>query len=146
MAENNCTDNPQIAQQQINKNRIRKESNVFNDIIVEHQKRDGRFKDNLPVPIWGGTERGIPNGLLRSALFGMIESGKRAHVNNVPLFTSRTSVLRFSGDELDQRDCDVFMALLNLVQEQGSYRAKCSFYGLRKMLSMAKGKRNTEIL
>ena len=52
----------------------------------------------------------------------------------------------FTGEELDQKDCDVFMALLNLVQEQGSYTPICSLYALRKMLSRAKGKRNSEAI
>ena len=137
----------EVLQPKTKKNKVRKETNVFNKFIVEHQKRDGRFKDDsLPLPLWGGTERGIPNGLLRSAIFGMVERGKRAHLSNVHLYTARGTRLRFSGYELDQKDCDVFMALLNLVQEQGSYRAKCSFYGLRKILSVGKGANSTAAL
>ena len=144
--EDNNNQNPEIIQPRI-KNKIRKETHVFGKHIVEHQKRDGRFKDDpLPLPFWGPTERGVPNGLLRSAIFGMVHSGQRALLNNEPLFTCGSTAMRFSGEELDQKDCDVFMALLEMVQEQGSYRARCSFYALRKMLSAAKGKNNTDAL
>ena len=142
--DNNNNQNPEIIQPRIKKNKLIKKSNVFNDIVVNHQKRDGRFKNCLlPVPIWCLAERGMPNGLLRSALFGMVKRGTRARLNNVPLFTSRNTTLYFSGYELNQKDCDVFMTLLNLVQEQGTYRAECSLYGLRKMLFLDKGKKNT---
>ena len=137
----------EVLQPKPKKNKIRKETNVFNKFIVEHQKRDGRFKnDLLPLPLWCGTERGIPNGLLRSALFGMVERGRRRLLNNEPLYTSRGTRLKFSGEELDQKDCDVFMAFLELAQGQGNYRAKCSFYGLRKILSISHGTNNANSL
>ena len=63
-------------------------------------------------------KRAIPNGFLRSALFGMVRKGKRALVGNAPIFTMSQYDLTFTGYELDQNDLELWDTLIFLAKHK----------------------------
>lgn len=63
-------------------------------------------------------KRAIPNSFLRGALFGMVRKGRRALVENQPIFTMSQYEVRFSGSELDQNDLELWDTLIYLAKER----------------------------
>lgn len=62
---------------------------------------------------WPEDLRGVPNSILRSALFGAIGRGKRAYNSSVKA-TSGDVFLRHTGPQLDQADLDVWEQCLHI--------------------------------
>jgi hypothetical protein len=56
--------------------------------------------------------RVIPNYLARTPLFAPVRPGRRKQLNSELLASPRGFELRYSGEQLDQSDCDVFMQLI----------------------------------
>ena len=63
-------------------------------------------------------KRAIPNCFLRGALFGMVRKGKRALVENKPIFTMSHHEVSFSGSEMDQNDLELWDTLIYLAKER----------------------------
>lgn len=63
-------------------------------------------------------KRAIPNSFLRGALFGMVRKGRRALVENQPIFTMSQYEVRFSGSELDQNDLELWDTLIYLAKKR----------------------------
>jgi hypothetical protein len=63
-------------------------------------------------------KRAIPNCFLRGALFGMVRKGRRALVENQPIFTMSQYEVSFSGSEMDQNDLEVWDTLMYLAKER----------------------------
>lgn len=57
--------------------------------------------------------RAIPNYLARTPLFAPIRPGPRAKRTNELLASAAGFEIRYTGDQLDQADCDVFMQLVH---------------------------------
>lgn len=76
----------------------------------------GTAMQNLLPNMFEG-KRAIPNCFLRGALFGMVRKGKRALVENKPIFTMSQYEVAFSGSELDQNDLEVWDTLMYLAKE-----------------------------
>lgn len=62
-------------------------------------------------------KRAIPNCFLRGALFGMVRKGRRALVENQPIFTMSQYEVAFSGSEMDQNDLELWDTLMYLAKE-----------------------------
>ncbi|MBK1643019.1 hypothetical protein CKO12_14350, partial [Chromatium okenii] len=73
----------------------------------------------VPLPIWPKNFRGVPNGILRSALFGAIKRGRRAFQNNQRKASLKGVVIKFTGQQLDQADLDVWEFCLHRCRERG---------------------------
>lgn len=63
-------------------------------------------------------KRAIPNCFLRGALFGMVRKGRRALVENQPIFTMSQYQVSFSGSEMDQNDLELWDTLMFLAKER----------------------------
>jgi hypothetical protein len=62
--------------------------------------------------------RAIPNCFLRGALFGMVRKGRRALVENQPIFTMSQYEVSFSGSEMDQNDLEIWDTLIYLAKNR----------------------------
>ena len=62
--------------------------------------------------------RAIPNCFLRGALFGMVRKGRRALVENQPIFTMSQYEVSFSGSEMDQNDLEIWDTLMYLAKNR----------------------------
>lgn len=83
---------------------------------------------NLTLPFWSSHKRGAPNALARSALFGVGEiKRKREHFEQVDIPTyGGHSRITYTGAELRQDDCDLFLQLIHM-QRETSFEAGVEF-------------------
>ena len=88
------------------------------------------------LPIWPEPVRAVPNGVLRSALFGVVKKGRRRYINGEDLASVDGVTIRYKGERLDQNDLDVWLSVLHAVrlQELGS-QCRVTSYALLKLMS-----------
>lgn len=65
------------------------------------------------LPLWRDDRRGVPNDLVRSALFTVSVKDDRQIFNKVRLATMGQVELIYSGPELRQKELDVFLQLVH---------------------------------
>jgi len=58
----------------------------------------------------------IPTGFVRSALFGVVERGKKKFVKNKEIACWKGWTIRYTGSELDQYDEDTLMTLADMLR------------------------------
>ena len=68
------------------------------------------------LPLWPEPMRGVPNGILRSALFGAIKRGKRRYMEREAVAALEGIDLIYTGPRLDQTDLDVWEGALHLAR------------------------------
>jgi hypothetical protein len=79
--------------------------------------KSASIQTQLHFPFWPDPVRAVPNSILRSALFGI--SKIRATGRNRTLIASNADLeIRFSGDEFNQTDLDVFQGLLHIAMRE----------------------------
>jgi hypothetical protein len=92
-------------------------------------------KNVVQLPLWPEVVRGVPNGMLRSALFGAIKKGVRRYMEGEKVAAIDGIEIRYTGQRLDQGDLDVWESVLHIVrlQEMGE---QCRFtaYAMLKLL------------
>lgn len=84
----------------------------------ELQKKVRALAENPPLPVWHEEARGIPNLCLRSALFGVIQRGRRKAVKGELVAAVKGLDIRYTGWRLDQGDFDVLVHALHLASRQ----------------------------
>ncbi|SIR91906.1 TrfA protein [Janthinobacterium sp. TND4EL3] len=94
-------------------------------------------KNVVQLPLWPEPVRAVPNGFLRSALFGAIAKGKRLYINGEDLAAIDGVTIRYKGERLDQGDLDVWESVLHAVrlQELGS-QCHLTSYALLKLMGL----------
>lgn len=99
------------------------------------------------LPVWTEQQRGVPNAVLRGALFAAIQGKNRRYMERELLETLEGIEIRFTGMQLDQSDLDVWEQILHLVREQ-PLGAKCYFTerGFLKAIGRSIGGKNSEWL
>lgn len=77
----------------------------------------GKAAEIIQLPLWSETRRGIPNDLVRGALFtvGNCRS-ERAFRKNIKIATLSGVDVSYTGEELRQDDEDVFLQLVHLAR------------------------------
>ena len=107
---------------------------------AEREKRDPLpgaplSKNVVQLPLWPEPVRAVPNGFLRSALFGAIAKGRRRYINGEDLAAVDGVTIRYKGERLDQGDLDVWESVLHAVrlQELGS-QCRVTSYALLKLM------------
>lgn len=102
-------------------------------------KREAQEKEEpaqeIQLPLWPEPVRAVPNGFLRSALFGAIAKGKRRYIDGEQLAALDGIEIRYTGQRLDQGDLDVWESVLHAVrlQELGS-QCRLTSYALLKLM------------
>ena len=89
----------------------------------------------VKLPLWPETVRAVPNGFLRSALFGAIGKGRRRYINGEDLAAIDGVTIRYKGERLDQGDLDVWESILHAMrlQELGN-QCRLTSYALLKLM------------
>lgn len=92
-------------------------------------------KNLIQLPLWPEPVRAVPNGFLRSALFGAIRKGRRRYLKAEQLAALDGIEIRYTGERLDQGDLDVWESVLHAVrlQELGS-QCRVTAYSLLKLM------------
>ena len=81
------------------------------------------------LPDWPVQVRGVPNICLRSALFGVVQRGRRRAVKGELLASVKGISVRYTGWRLDQGDFDVLLYALHLVSLEKSTKNHARFTG-----------------
>lgn len=91
--------------------------------------------ESKKLPLWAEPVRAVPNGFLRSALFGAIRKGRRRYLKAEQLAALDGIEIRYTGERLDQGDLDVWECVLHAVrlQELGS-QCRMTAYALLKLV------------
>ena len=92
-------------------------------------------------------KRAIPNSFLRGALFGMVRKGRRAVVENQPVFTMSQYKVSFSGSEMDQNDLELWDTLIFLSKERCiDSELRITLYDLCQQMRLTDSMANREAL
>lgn len=89
----------------------------------------------VQLPLWPEPVRAVPNGILRSSLFGAIKKGPRRYMDKELVAAVDGVEIRYTGQRLDQGDLDVWETVLHAVrlQELGS-ECRLTAYALLKLM------------
>lgn len=99
------------------------------------------------LPMWPNAVRGMPNAVLRSALFGAIKRGKRAYQERVKKASVEGVTVIHTGPQLDQADLDVWQHCLHLARTDGlGTRIQFTAGGFLKAIERGTGKSQHEWL
>lgn len=89
----------------------------------------------VQLPIWPDVVRGVPNGFLRSALFGAIGKGPRRYIPGEQMAALGGIEIRYKGERLDQGDLDVWESVLHAVRLQAlGSQCRLTSYALLKLM------------
>ncbi|MCP4933390.1 MAG: hypothetical protein GY927_04105, partial [bacterium] len=106
-----------------------------------------RTAEVVQLPFWPEPVRGVPNGVLRSALFGAIRKGARRYMEQARIAALEGAEIHYTGQRLDQGDLNVWEAVLHIarLQEMGQ---QCRFtaYAILKLLSKTDTGKNRQTL
>ncbi|MDD5323644.1 MAG: plasmid replication initiator TrfA [Methylococcales bacterium] len=124
--------------------------NAFQQRIANLGKQaSARERDSkvYQLPIWPKPARGIPNPVLRGALFAAVQGKNRAVFQRELLACQKGLQIRFTGIQLDQSDLDVWEQALHLARLHPlGTRCEFSVYGFLKALGRKTGKSEHEWL
>ena len=99
------------------------------------------------LPIWPDAVRAVPNGMLRSALFGAIRRGSRRYMERARIAALEGIEIFYTGQRLDQGDLDVWETILHLARLQGlGNQCRVTAYQLLKAIGKADTGGNREVL
>lgn len=99
------------------------------------------------LPLWPEPQRGIPNSILRSALFGIVRRGRRSQVRNERIACWPGISIVYTGFRLDQSDLDVWLLAVHLARHHSlGSRIHFSAYGFLQGIGRSQGKQNREWL
>lgn len=73
----------------------------------------------VQLPLWAEVCRGVPNSVLRSALFGVVRRGPRSFQQRVQKASVEGIRIIHTGPQLDQADLDVWEQALQLARTGG---------------------------
>lgn len=107
-----------------------------NERAAEAKEKAEKKESNIvQLPLWSEPVRAVPNGFLRSALFGAIAKGRRRYINGEELAALDGVTIRYKGERLDQGDLDVWESVLHSVrlQKLGS-QCRLTSYALLKLM------------
>jgi len=94
----------------------------------------------VQLPLWPEPKRGAPNSFIRSALFAAIQSKDRLFLKETVLASQDGIEVRYTGEQLNQADLDVWETIVHLAREQplGTV-ASFTAHGLLKAMGMPTG-------
>ena len=101
----------------------------------------------IQLPLWPEPKRGAPNAVLRGALFAAIHKD-RQYMRRKELIAAQDGItIRYTGEQLDQTDLDVWEQALHLARQQ-ALGIQCRFTekGFLKALGRQSGKSGREWL
>jgi len=85
--------------------------------MVRKQNRQEELVLQSVLPLWSDEQRGVPNPMIRSGLFGTKTSGNRAYLKGDPVASLSNFSIVYKGEELQQDDLSVWMSLINMARK-----------------------------
>jgi hypothetical protein len=68
------------------------------------------------LPIWPEPARGVPNEIIRSALFAAIQAQGREYLDGAQIASQDGYAVRYTGQRLDQSHLDVFEGIMHIAR------------------------------
>jgi len=102
-----AVDNPAIAA------RIEK---ICQQLAKQRSEKPPERAPVVQLPLWPNAIRAVPNTVLRSALFGCIQKGRRKFLDRVMVGSIEGLRVKHTGPRLDQTDLDVWEQCLHLAR------------------------------
>lgn len=102
---------------------------------------------SITLPEWPVSARGVPNAILRSALFAAVQGKDRRYMKREILASQKGIKIRFTGMQLDQSDLDVWEQALEIARKH-PLGTRCEFtaHSFLKGLERSVGKQNHDWL
>lgn len=101
----------------------------------------------VKLPLWPDAVRAVPNGVLRSAMFGAIRRGARRYLHRERIAALDGIEIFYTGERLDQSDLDVWETVLHLVRLQSlGNECRMTAYQILKALGKTDSGKNRDIL
>ncbi|MGY6217386.1 plasmid replication initiator TrfA [Methylolobus aquaticus] len=101
----------------------------------------------VQLPLWPAPQRGIPNSILRSALFGIVRRGRRRYVDKETIASWPGITICYTGVKLDQSDLDVWLLAAHLARNHSlGSEIRFSAYSFLNNIGRSQGKQNREWL
>lgn len=101
----------------------------------------------VKLPLWPDAVRAVPNGFLRSALFGAIRRGPRRYMKREQIAALEGIEIYYTGERLDQSDLNLWEMILHIARLQGlGNECRVTAYQLLKALGKTDTGKNREIL
>jgi hypothetical protein len=85
--------------------------------IVNGKAGPRQIERELSLPLVGRDVRAVPNGFLRSALFGAVQPGRKKYLENVKINSVAGVDILYTGSQLNQNDLDVWEECIHLAKE-----------------------------
>lgn len=103
--------------------------------------------DVVQLPRWPDFVRGVPNGFLRSALFGAIAKGRRRYMSGERVTTLDGLTILYTGERLDQGDLDGWESVLHVLRLQAlGVPCRVTSYALLKLMGKTDTGKNRRVL
>jgi len=93
---------------------------------------------DVQLPLWVEVCRGVPNSVLRSALFGVVRRGPRSFQQRVQKASVEGIRIIHTGPQLDQADLDVWEQALQLART-GGLGCRIQFTASQFLMSIGRG-------
>lgn len=91
----------------------------------------------IQLPMWPEVVRAVPNGILRSALFGIVRRGRRRYMERETIAAVDGIEIVYTGQKLDQGDLDAWEAILHAVRAQPlGNKCRVTSYQLLKLMGL----------
>ena len=117
------------------------------DALTPDDSKNSLPTNIIKLPLWPDAVRSVPNGFLRSALFGAIRRGARRYMQREQIAALDGIKIFYTGQRLDQGDLDVWEMLLHITRLQGlGNECRVKAYQLLKKLEKADTGGNREVL
>jgi hypothetical protein len=111
------------------------------------QTQKPKTAEIIQLPLWPEPARGVPNSVLRGALFAAIQGKDRCALKRELLAAQQGIQVRFTGWQLDQFDLDIFEQALHLARLHPlGNRCEFTAHAFLKALGRTTGKPNHEAL
>ncbi len=112
----------------------------------ERLKKAAEAPKVVQLPVWPEAVRGVPNSILRSALFGAIRRGRRRYLQGEIIAAVDGIRIRQTGPKLDQADLDVWEQCLHLSRQQLGVKIEFTAYSFLSAIGRHHGKSGREWL
>lgn len=116
---------------------------------LRDQARERQERDAIAagLPDWPEKARGIPNGALRSSLFGVVRKGARDYLKRQKLASVDGLTIVFNGPRLTQYHLDVWEQCLHIAMGDGTGKIiRFTAYSFLKSIGRTTGKSDREWL
>jgi hypothetical protein len=125
---------------------LKKTLESFGSRVAERSQQERQEQEKLPakviqLPLWPEARRGVPNDILRSALFAAIESKNGEYMEQRLIAAYDGVKIKYTGKQLVQSDLDVWEQLVHLARQHPLGTICCfTAHGFLKALGRSTGK------